>query len=513
MSAPNYTVELDTLIRARHPVIWVVTGEEERGLAMVQEIATHPDNPAAISKRVVLWSTSKGFSGAVTDAEAVDPIVALNAIMDAIKTPDHPATLWVLRDLHRYVEGPAYRFLRDAANALKLSQDTLIVTSPVAKLPVELEKDIVLTDLPLPGKMALEARLREETTVMQEAGKIPPLSNGTLEAVIRAGMGLTEEEFGAAVRESMVRHHEVRPSAIVKTKEQIIRKSGILELHQSVEGMEGVGGLDNAKAWVSQRVQSYTEKARAYNLQSPKGLLLTGVPGTGKTLLAKAAAQELGMPLLWLHSDAVQSKFVGESEQNLRRALRTVDAVSPAILFIDEVEKFLAGSRGGEGDNGVKRGMLGLLLTWMQEHTSPVLVIATCNEPDGLPPEFLGRFDGVFFAGLPNREERAAILRIHLGKRARLQDLLDGEVLQAAEFLQGYSGREIERVVNEAMYSAFASPNKTLTLNMLRSAQELVRPLSVVRKAQIDAMQVWAANYALPASRPSQTMKRIGVEL
>lgn len=505
----SFTDDLRTLVRARYPVIWVQTHEEERVLRYVLEVAAKPrgDDGVVSPKEVTLWSQSQGFQSVApngdretVDAECVDPIAAIGKVMGDVKDEPGRGRIVVMRDIHRFFSdtNPTYRFLRDAAHALKESTTTIIVTSPLADIPAEVEKDIVFLDLPLPTADELRVRLEEVLAAVD--GKVEKPKNGTVEKVLKAGLGLSEDEFAGVVKESLIRSKKVDPRVVVKAKEQVIRKSGVVEMYTTVDGLESVGGLAALRTWVERRALAFSDKAAKAGLRAPRGLFLTGPPGTGKTLTAKAAANYLGVPLLWLKGDQVFSKYVGESEQNMTKVLKLADAVSPCVLFIDECEKLLAGSSGGgsTGDSGVSRRVFGSLLTYMQEHTTPVLVIATANDPLNIPPEMMSRFDAVFFVDMPQAPERKDIFAIHLAKKNHDPAEFDLDALAKAS--DGFCGREIEKVVNEALFTAFADGGRALTTADVLGELGRVVPLSKSRRNEVEAMRAWARVNAMPAS-------------
>jgi hypothetical protein len=516
---PAFVDSLRTLVRSRHPIIWVVTWEEERALKAVQDIAAHPipEKPDTPSRKVMLWERSTGTvevhedKRTVVDAEAVDPAIAVNAVMTDAKATG-PGSIWVLRDLHRYLDtDPVYRFLRDAAVALRTSKTTIIVTAPSSAIPTELEKDVKIIDMPLPTAEELGVRLDNVIAPQVKEKVIPAPVNGERERILKAGLGLTEDEFAAAVCESMVVAHKVDPKLVVKAKEQIIRKSGILELYNLEAGFEVVGGLDLLKDWFRQKGNGLTDNARAFGCVPAKGCILMGPPGTGKSLGAKAAAFSWGVPLLRLSSSSILSKYVGESNQKLRRALQVADAVAPCILFIDEAEKFLAGAQSDAHDSGVARQLFGDLLSWMQDHTSPVITVATVNSMGGIPAEFMNRFSRTFLVDFPNFVEREEIFRIHLKKKGR--DPKKFKVNELATATNGFNGREIERAIEEALDLAYDHKGE-LDMDWILDAVKAIKPLSVSRKAEIASMREWASIHATPASSALVvTQKQGGVDL
>jgi len=304
---------------------------------------------------------------------------------------------------------------------------------------------------------------------------------------------------------------------IISEKEQIVRKSGLLEYYHSTERFDDVGGLDLLKDWLRKRQMAFTERAREYGLPTPKGVLLIGVQGCGKSLTAKAVASLWKVPLLRLDMSRIFSSLVGASEENLRNALRVAESVSPCILWVDELEKSFAGAQSSAlSDAGTTARVLGYFLTWLQEKTAPCFVIATANSIEQLPPELLrkGRLDEIFFVDLPSKRERMEIFAIHLRKRKRDPSLFDLEAL--AEASQGFSGAEIEQAVISALYDAFSEGRDITTDDILKAIRETV-PLSVTMKEQIDALREWASGRARRASSeeseevPVMPMRRLEI--
>jgi len=510
----NFEETVRTLVRARHPILWLVTHEERRSLRIVEAVAKDPrPGKSDPPKTLYVWTATDGMrkvengkaGDSVSGADG-EPINDPNlAIAFAMTSPEKNGAIYVLRDLHVFLgEGkPTYRVLRDAAAALKASKKTIVVTSPVARIPVELEKEIVLVDVPLPDAEALGTVLDSALASFEDDARVEKPKNGERERAIRAGLGLTEDEFLSAVLESVVRVRKVDPVLVVKSKEQIVRKAGI-EFADASSGMADVGGLENLKSWIQSRALAFSTKAAKYGLRAPRGLFLTGPPGTGKSLTARAAANFLGFPILRVSADAIFGKYVGESEGNLARILKTAEAVAPSVLYVDEIEKLAAGSKGGDsGDSGVARRVLGQLLSWLQDHEAPVLLVATANDPLSVPPELVSRFDALFFVDMPSETERLEILEIHLRRKGRDPAKVGtrGTPLSiVAEAMEGFSGREIERVVNEALYLAFADGEREPVPADLVAVAKRIRPLSVSRKSEIDAMRRWARENAIPAS-------------
>lgn len=339
------------------------------------------------------------------------------------------------------------------------------------------------------------------------------MSPETREKLVKAALGLTQEEAEKVYRKAVVMHgrlSEAEVDIILSEKKQLIRRNGILEFIEEDESIDAVGGLEELKRWLLQRSEAFTERARAYGLPAPKGLLILGVPGCGKSLIAKTTARLWGLPLLRLDMGRVyDGSMVGKSEANLRSALRTAESLAPAILFIDELDKAFAGAAGSsDSDGGTSSRIFGSFLTWMQEKRSPVFVIATANRVDRLPGEFLrkGRFDEIFFVDLPNINERMEIFRIHLQKRRR--DISRFDLRQLAAACEGFSGAEIEQVLIAAMYEAFAQNREFTQLDIL-AATKATQPLSRTMTEQVVALREWAQQRARPAAAAVAEYQRL----
>jgi len=335
------------------------------------------------------------------------------------------------------------------------------------------------------------------------------LADGGREQIVKALTGLTRSEAENALAKVIVTRSRLDPDDIdllLAEKEQIIRKSGMLEFYSTPERFGSIGGLENLKTWLRQRGKAFSEKARQFGLPSPRGLLLVGVPGCGKSLSAKAVAAEWKMPLLKFDLGKVFGGLVGQSEENMRRALKMAEAVAPCVLWIDEIEKGLSGSRGSSGDSGTSTRVFGTLLTWMEENTRQVFTIATANDIEGLPPELLrkGRFDEIFFIDLPGPHERANILAIHLAKHHR--DHRDFDLASHVLAADGFSGAEIEQTVVSALYAAFAEGEDTkLEDRHLEQAIRSTMPLSQSMGPRIGLLRNEAEKWRRASPGPEET--------
>ncbi len=509
---PRFVQELDTLIRARYPLIYLVTWEEQRIDGILQDLAqTH-------GKAFYSWSVTRGLrragSGRGGGAEAAkEPAQALSEVEQLTE----PA-LVVLRDFHPYLADPiVVRSLRELSQTLKTTYTTVMLLSPVLQIPPELEKEITVLDVPLPTFRDLLNLLKEIVSVLRQGKRATiDLNREEGEQLVKAALGLTlseaENAFAKAIADDQ-RLDKDDIQLILDEKRQVIRKSGLLEYFPSDEKLGDVGGLENLKIWLSRRGAAFGEAARKFGLPEPKGLLLLGVQGCGKSLTAKAIASQWRMPLLRLDMGRIFSGLIGSSEENLRRAIRVAESVAPAVLWVDEIEKGLSGvGSSGQTDGGVTARVFGALLTWLQEKTAPVFVVATANRIELLPPELLrkGRFDEIFFVDLPAEEERREIFRIHVARRGRKPGAYDLAALARAAV--EFSGAEIEQAVISALYDAFAEGKELGQDHLIRSIGETV-PLATTAQEEVARLRAWAATRTRPASprQPGGSLASLGL--
>ncbi|HET6924044.1 MAG TPA: AAA family ATPase [Anaeromyxobacteraceae bacterium] len=505
---PRFVSELDTLIRARYPLVYLVTWEEARLDAILEELATEH------GKSLVTWSVTRGLRrlggarGAPVDG-GKDPVEMLGQVE---RLPD--PSLVVLKDFHPFLGDPTVvRALRELAHGLKSSFTTVILLSPTLNIPTELEKEVTVLDVPLPSARDLLALLKEIVTVVRQSRSATvEIGKEDAEAIIKAAQGLTlseaENAFAKAIAaDGRLGKEDVK--LVLEEKRQVIRKSGLLEYYPTDESLGNVGGLENVKTWLGRRTAAFGEAARRFGLPEPKGLLLLGVQGCGKSLTAKAIASTWRLPLLRLDMGRIFSGLVGSSEENLRKAIRVAESVAPAVLWTDEIEKGLSGSgSSGMTDGGVTARVFGAMLTWLQEKTAPVFVVATANRIELLPPELLrkGRFDEIFFIDLPTASEREEIFRIHVARRGR--DATGYDLASAARLAHGFSGAEIEQAVVSALYDAFAE-GRELEQRHLEHAVKETFPLAATMREEIEKLREWARTRTRPASSaPAEDVPR-----
>jgi SpoVK/Ycf46/Vps4 family AAA+-type ATPase len=488
--------QIAVLSRAGYPLIYVVTQEEDRALELVKTAA------AAAKKAFAQWSASVGFGG--EDDPTVDhPAEAFEQLAES----DAPA-LFVLLDLHPYLKDPAVvRRLRDRLGPAMRRRQSFVIIAPTLALPPDLEKDAAVIDLPLPRPDDLMAEL--EKVARSEKIRLNP---DVAERAVRSALGLGLNEAARVFRKVMVLKKGLADEdlkLVVEEKKNILRKTDVLEFHELGESLGDVGGLGEMKRWLQARSRAFGAEARAFGLPPPKGLLLLGVQGCGKSLSAKAVAELWKFPLLRLDVGALFSSAGGAPEAAIREAIKISESLSPVVLWVDEIEKGFRAVEGG-GDESTSR-VFGSFITWLSEKQAEVFVVATANDVSGLPPELLrrGRFDEIFFVDLPNQHERLEILRIHTKKRQRDPDrfpILSSIAKQA----EHYSGAELEQVVISALYRAFAE-DREMTDEDLELAMKQTVPLYRTYEERIKWLRDWAKKRARPATLDSTVLDLFGV--
>ncbi|MEC4803826.1 MAG: AAA family ATPase [Jaaginema sp. PMC 1079.18] len=489
--------ELNILIQAQYPLIYLVTPEEERAEAAIASVGQLKSK----NRRVFIWTVTHGIveygqPRHITQHNTVSPEAAIQWVVQ-----HREPGIFIFKDLHPFIDSPATtRWLRDAIASFKETEKVIILMSPFQQVPIELEKDVIVIDYPLPNMAELNQVLSRQLDQI----KTRRITTESREKLLKAALGLTKDEAEKVYRKAYVkagRLTEEEVEIVLSEKQQLIRRNGILEYIEEDETINSIGGLEELKKWLKQRSNAFSERAREYGLPQPKGMLILGVPGCGKSLIAKTTARLWGLPLLRLDMGRVyDGSMVGRSEANLRNALKTAESISPAILFIDELDKAFAGGTGSaDSDGGTSSRIFGSFLTWMQEKTSPVFVMATANRIERLPGEFLrkGRFDEIFFVDLPTTEERQDIYRIHLSKRRT--DITRFDLMQLAKMSEGFSGAEIEQAIIAAMYEAFAQDREFTQLDII-AALKATLPLSRTMTEQVTALRDWARQRARPAA-------------
>jgi hypothetical protein len=484
-------------IRAGFSGFGIVTAEEARAEDTVRAVAE------ALDYQLHSWSVTDGLvcpaAGSVRDMP--DPLDAVNALAELPES-----SILLLKDFHHYLgqagQSPdpiLVRAVRDRIRDARRTGKVVVLVGCAIELPLDLRKEFTVLDLDLPDRETLQGMARR----LAESAGIG-VTEQQAEAAAEAARGLTTVEAEDILALSLVEERSLDPSMIAREKAKAIGRDGILELVEPSETADDIGGLDLLKAWLGKRRNAFGREAREFGLPSPKGVLILGIPGTGKSLTAKVASSILQRPILRLDAGKLFAGIVGESEANLRRATRTAEAIAPCVLWLDEVEKGFGGHKGGESDGGTSARVLGSFLSWLQERTAPVFVIATANDVSQLPPELLrkGRLDEMFFVDLPDEAEREAIWRIHVRRRGR-----DGAKLDVKAFVklsEGFTGSEIEQAVTDALYDCFDQGKELDTDAVVRAIDGTV-PLSITMAEQIKKLRQWAGNRARRASSRSGT--------
>ena len=465
---------------------------------------------------VYVWTQTNGF---ICNGQKIDGTNSPDKAVDFINNANKNA-VFIMCDFHVYfgIKGRqtdynVVRRLRDIIGELKTSsfRKNVVFLAPELIIPESMQKEITILDMPLPTLSEIKSKLDKMINQNNQINT-SELNDETKEKLCKAALGLTLQEAENAFALAMVNDGKIDENdlpVILSEKMQVIKKTGILEFINTDIKISDVGGLENLKNWLNKRNNSWSEAAKKYCLPAPKGVLITGVPGCGKSLTAKAMSAAWQLPLLKLDFGKIFSGLVGSSEENMRKAIKTAEAVAPSILWVDEIEKSLSGvNSSSNGDSGVSTRIFGTFLTWMQEKTAPVFVIATANNISGLPAELLrkGRFDEIFFVDLPTHKERKEIFKLHLSKRLKDEEVaskltIDDRLLESlADLTEGFVGAEIEQVVVSALYEAFFN-KRPLEYSDLENTIKNVVPLSVTQKEQILSLREWANIRAVAATK------------
>lgn len=485
--------DLEILVRSRVPIILVESRDEPRALEVFKRLAVRTGQP------VMCWSVTTGLQRLDLDlqpqAHAREPAQALGQIKATGK-----AGIYVLLDFHPYLEDPAHvRMVKDIALGYGEAHHTLVFVSHQCDLPADLQPFSARFELSLPNKAALEQQVHEEARIWADVhpGQKVKTDARTLEQLLRQLGGLTASDTRRLIRNAIHDDGAITESDlpdVMQAKYRLLDQGGALSFELDTTRFADVGGLQRLKHWLQQRRNVFIEQDTV--LDPPRGILLVGVQGGGKSLAAKAVAGLWQVPLLRLDFGTLYNKFFGETERNLRSSLATAEAMAPCVLWVDEIEKAIAG---GDYDSGTSRRVLGTLLTWMAERKAPVFMVATANRIDDLPPELIrkGRLDEIFFVDLPDTATRARIFDIHLSRRGQVPR--DFELARLAERSDGFSGAEIEQVVVAGLYLARERGEPLATEHLLTELTQ-TRPLSVVMAEQLTALRAWAAGRTVSAN-------------
>ena len=478
----SWSRNLELIIKSRTPLIWIRTKEEERLYKILNQTCKRLN-----IKRLVSWDCVNGIKGLLNEKGKFpnNPLGALNWIKE--QTSELP-TILLVKDFHKFYDDPSIsRTIKELSLSLRETSNNLILSSHLLPSSEELDDLITILNLPLPN-------LSELTTLIKKIAfnTDSDLNEQDLNKLAIASSGLSETKLKQVTAKALTQRGKISKDDIkdiLEEKKQVIARSEILEFFESNSSQSDIGGLKVLKVWLKQRYRAFSKEARDYGLPIPKGVLLVGPQGTGKSLTAKSISQSWSMPLLRLDVGRLFSSLVGSSEARTRDTISRAEAMSPCILWIDEIDKGFGGD--ARSDGGTSQRVLASLLTWMAEKESAVFVIATANAIDKLPAELLrkGRFDEIFFLDLPNSEERLSILDLHLKKRRPSYNFPLSTIIDRTD---GYSGAELEQAVIEGMHFSFDEKRELMEKDLIKAVSELV-PLSRTAKEQIDFLKQWSS--------------------
>jgi AAA+ superfamily predicted ATPase len=494
--------QIQNMLRAYYPVLYLTTFEYFRTKQKLRGTVKNLNKDYEFFE----WNSVDGLnkwdystSSLIKIVDKEDPEELLRFVNN--HSEQNKASVFIVEDFHEFINERNVKIqLRQLAEKLRFFRIHIIIISSILDLPIELEKYLTVVNIPLPGRNDLEAVLLR----VSKSANVQ-IDDDLKKKLVDSALGMTVMEADLAYCLAAVKDNfDINsPRTVALEKEQIIKKSGLLDYYQVNESLKNVGGMNNLKKWLENRKQAYDFKAQAWGLEEPKGLLLLGIPGCGKSLTAKCISSLWNIPLLRLDIGKVYQGLVGSSEENIRKAIATAEAVAPCVLWIDEIEKGLSGVKSsGASDGGTTSRIFSTILTWMQEKTQPVFVVATANDISLLPPELMrkGRFDEIFFVDLPNNEDRKSIFSIHLQKNNQKPEEFGLDKLASKTI--GFNGAEIEECVKEAMFAAYTENQnepKLQIIHLLNAISDTI-PLSMTMKEQIDFLRKWAKSRAKQAS-------------
>ncbi len=473
---------LELLIKSRTSIIWIKTKEEERLEDIINSLTERLN-----IKRFVSWDCVNGIKGLINEQGkfANNPLGFLNWIKEQNV---ELSTILLVKDFHKFYDDPSInRTIKELSSSLKQTSHNLIISSHLFPTSEELDELMAIVNLPLPDQNELKDLIKRIAFNTNSN-----LNEEDLNALTVASSGLTELKVKQVTAKALTQRGKISKEDIediLEEKKQVIARSEILEFFETKSSQDDIGGLKGLKVWLNQRYRAFSKEARKYGLPIPKGVLLVGAQGTGKSLTAKSISKSWSMPLLRLDVGRLFSSLVGSSEARTRETISRAEAMSPCILWIDEIDKGFGGD--ARSDGGTSQRVLASLLTWMAEKESAVFVIATANAIDKLPAELLrkGRFDEIFFLDLPSSEERLSILDLHLKKRRPSYNFPLSTIIDRTD---GFSGAELEQAVIEGMHISFSENRELMEKDLIKAVSELV-PLSRTAKEQIDSLKEWSS--------------------
>lgn len=495
--------EVTNLLRARTPILWVVTNEEARVEGYLASAA------ASANYTTKYWDAGQGLTS--MDGEALNANADIGDVLRIIEDSNSTRTVWVLKGVNVWLENglvsavPVRQFCnlgRKLPTLTRNEAQAVIVISKTASVPDDLVGVVTIIEWPLPDADELAKLLDDSLEVLPADMREQAIVGMKTDIIVAAG-GMTGVQASRAFAKSVVSTRKIDPVIVAQDKKRIVSGIDGLTWYDPLPGgMDAIGGLDVLKGWLISRKSAYTPSARAYGLKMPSGAVLVGVPGCGKSLTPQAIATFWGVPLLKLDMGALKSKFVGDSERKLREVFKIVETIGRCVLWLDEIEKAMAGATDGSADGGVSSDALGYFLTWMQERQGGAFVIATANDVSRLPPELTraGRFDKVFFVDLPNVFERADILISSLRRRRPSSKWLEIDLKDVADATPGFSGAEMAAIVDDAMYLAFEDGEREVaTADMLKAAGS-IRPRTPAD--MVERLRKWSQTNAELATTP-----------
>jgi len=488
---------LRELIVAGHPLVWINTAEEADALHLVRDCALE------LSATLWKWSINSGVcDGLLADARPVEKTEHPAAALYWLTTQINPC-MAVMLDLPPHLrDDRTQRLLRDLIEHFQRIGGRLLLIDYADQLPPAINAQAVRFELSLPDAEELEEILRSSLRAINEKRRIQvDLGRQDVEVIVQNLRGLNRRQVGRIIADAVAedRRFDINDlNVIISGKRKSLEGGGLLEHVEAPVSLDEIGGMRRLKRWLKDREKATSKSALEFGLQPPRGILMLGVQGAGKSLAAKAVATAWRWPLLRMDVGRMYDRYIGESENRLRESLRQAQRMAPVILWIDEIEKGFASAASQSTDGGVSRRMFGEMLTWMQEHKEPVFIIATANDIEALPPELLrkGRFDEIFFVDLPVLEARGQIFSVHLRKRQR--DPARFDVAKLAEASQGFSGAEIEQAIISALHTAFAAGAELSTEGILQELKNSP-PLSVTMAERMAALRQWSQGRCVPA--------------
>lgn len=483
--------EFELLLKCKTPLIQVVTHEWQRMQSIVSNVSNQ------LLTKWKRWNQAVGLVDSESNVENIkDPIMMLRMFKDS-----EESGILILENFNLFLNNSeVINILFEIVKMKKEQYKTIVIESATLTLPNELSKEMVVLHMPLPNKSFIR-KIAQSAIISTE---LPSNKYEITDQLLNSVLGLTTTEVNLAFLKAIEKFGKLNNEVIdylITEKEHIIKKDGLLEYYRSDDSLEQVGGLENLKSWLIARSRAFTTEAAEYGINTPKGVLLLGLPGTGKSLTAKSIAKTWKYPLLKFDLGKVFGGIVGQSESNMRRALELATTIAPCVLWIDEIEKGLSGlSSSDRTDGGTASRVFGTLLTWMQEKKEPVFVVATANNIESLPPELLrkGRFDEIFFVDLPSKDERREIIKIHLGAKNRNPQDFDLEML--SDKMSGLTGAEIAAVISDALFASF-NESRELTNEDIIHEKNKITPLSTVMAEKITSIRLWAKNRARMAGK------------